>query len=308
MITIDWSGGRIFSAFFAVPFFVLLLWSRAVLDRALEIFQSRYRVSLSVVRYPPGTKDAPEKSRSKKRKLSLPLLGIDVLLVDRKKMLHTRQMRVPWKAFASARMLQCAGKAISARGRSGVHSSVEVGDESVTRATTRVTGTIPQGGRGIAVSQYAELQRIFTAEDILQYGRLIGDLNPIHLRGHGDDNISSDGRSGETMMPAKFKRICNKDGQPEAVVHGMLVASLFSSIFGTLITGSVYRSQRLEFRQPVFAGDTIIARVEVTNVRNMKGRGSLVMCNTSITSGGTDDGCSTTFVDGEAKVWLPGIT
>jgi len=142
----------------------------------------------------------------------------------------------------------------------------------------------------------------------MQYGRLIGDLNPIHLRGHGDDNISSDGRSGETMMPAKFRRICNEDGQPETVVHGMLVASLFSSIFGTLIPGSVYRKQNIEFRQPVFAGDTIIARVDVTDVRNMKGRGSLVMCDTSITSRDADSDHSITFVDGEAKVWLPGIS
>ena len=261
--------------------------------------------SESVCRLSGTRYKAPEKSRSKKRKLSLPLLGIDVLLLGKEKMLHIHACVCHGK---HSPVLACAGKAISARGRSGVHSSAEVGDESVTRAKTQVTGTIPRGGRGIAVSQYAELQRIFTAEDILQYGRLIGDLNPIHLRGHGDDNISSDGRSGETMMPAKFRRICNKDGQPEAVVHGMLVASLFSSIFGTLIPGSVYRKQNLEFRQPVFAGDAIIARVEVTDVRNMKGRGSLVTCNTNMIGTDYGGGHSITFVDGEAKVWLPGIS
>ena len=204
-------------------------------------------------------------------------------------------------------VLAFGGKALSARGRSGVHSSTEVGDD-----TTRITGTIPRGGRGIAVSQYAELRRFFTAEDVLQFEKLIGDLNPIHLRGHGDADISSDGENDTTITTphntvSKFRRIREEDGQPEAIVHGMLVASLFSSIFGTLIPGSVYRSQRLEFRQPVFASDTIVAKVEVTDVRNMKGRGSLVTCDTSITSSDYDGGQLITFVDGEAKVWLPGI-
>jgi acyl dehydratase len=126
------------------------------------------------------------------------------------------------------------------------------------------------------------------------------------LRGHGNADISSDGESDETMMPAKFRRIRKEDGQPEAVVHGMLVASLFSSIFGTLIPGCIYKNQRLEFRQPVFVGDTIIAKVEVTDVRNMKGRGSLVTCDTNIISNVSDSVHSTAFVDGEAKVWLPG--
>ena len=273
----------------------------AVLDLAGSACDFFRVCQLSGTRYKRCTRK--QKRAEAKAELAL---GIDVLLVDREKMLHVHTSKCVCHGKHST-VLACVGKAISARGRSGVHSSAEIGDESVTRATTRVTGTIPRGGRGIAVSQYAELQRIFTAEDVLQYGKLIGDLNPIHLRGHGDDNISSDGRSGETMMPAKFRRICNEDGQPEAVVHGMLVASLFSSIFGTLIPGSVYRKQNLEFRQPVFAGDTIIARVEVTDVRNMKGRGSLVTCDTSITSGDTDGGHSITFVDGEAKVWLPGI-
>mmetsp|Transcript_15358 Transcript_15358/g.44444 ORF Transcript_15358/g.44444 Transcript_15358/m.44444 type:complete len:226 (+) Transcript_15358:80-757(+) len=203
-----------------------------------------------------------------------------------------------------------AGKEIAARRHCSFHSSDKSEHNSTT--STRVTGTIPQGGRGIAVRQYAELTRVFTAEDVLQYGRLIGDLNPLHLRGHGCAGISSAGESDATTMSpqitaSKFIRIRSKDGQPEAVVHGMLVASLFSSIFGTLITGSVYRSQHLEFRQPVFAGDTIIAKVEVTDVRNMKGRGSLVTCDTNITSvDGGSDGLMK-FVEGKANVWLPGI-
>ena len=254
----------------------------SILSLLLDLF------GLSVVRY--CTERPGRCQRSKKRKWIV--LAKMFPVYASKCVYHRKHLAV----------LACGGKALSARGRSGVHSSTEVGDD-----TTRITGTIPRGGRGIAVSQYAELQRVFTAEATLQYGRLIGDLNPIHLRGRGDFGKSSDGESDETIMTSKFRRIRNEDGKSEAVVHGMLVASLFSSIFGTLIPGSVYRSQRLEFRRPVFAGDTIIAKVEVTDVRNMKGRGSLVTCDTNIISNVSDGGRPITFVDGEAKVWLPGM-
>lgn len=168
----------------------------------------------------------------------------------------------------------------------------------------QVTGTIPRGGRGIGVGQYAEMHRAFTAEEIFQYGSLIGDLNPIHLEGHiaddGDGTASSDYAAN---IDSTFIRRRSKDGRPEAIVHGMLVGSLFSSIFGTLIPGSVYRSQRLEFRQPVLANDPIVARVVVSDVRNMKGRGLLVTCDTTIARAEKE---SEKYVEGEAKVWLPG--
>ena len=138
----------------------------------------------------------------------------------------------------------------------------------------------------------------------IQYGSLIGDLNPIHLEGHGavgrDGRDSSD--SAVNIDPNFFRRR-SKDGRPEAIVHGMLVGSLFSSIFGTLIPGSVYRSQRLEFRHAVFANDPIVARVVVLDVRNMKGRGLLVTCDTTIASA---DDKLVKHVEGEATVWLPG--
>ena len=169
----------------------------------------------------------------------------------------------------------------------------------------QVKGTIPRGGRGIAVGQHAEIQRLFTPEEIFQYGSLIGDLNPIHLEGHGavGGNGTASSDSAANIDP-KFIRRRSKDGRPEAIVHGMLVGSLFSSIFGTLIPGSVYRSQRLEFRQPVFANDPVVARVVVSDVRNMKGRGLLVTCDTTV---GSADGKLVRYVEGEAKVWLPGV-
>ena len=192
---------------------------------------------------------------------------------------------------------------IDARCRGFQSAHHKKNEHNCSSTAARVTGTIPRGGQGIAVGKYAEICRVFTAEEIFQYGSLIGDLNPIHLEGHGTDRAGYDTNHAANIDP-KLMRIRSEDGRPEAVVHGMLVGSLFSSIFGTLIPGSVYRSQRLEFRQPVFANDPIVARVEVADVRNMKGRGLLVTCETTIAS--ADENLAK-YVEGEAKVWLPGI-
>lgn len=188
----------------------------------------------------------------------------------------------------------------------GLESRCNKNEHNFSSATRspQVTGTIPRGGRGIAVAQYAEIQRVFTGEEILQYGSLIGDLNLIHLEGHGaGDGDRTAGSDSAANIDPKFMRRRIEDGRPEAIVHGMLIGSLFSSIFGTLIPGSVYRSQRLEFRQPVFANDLIVARVVVSDVRNMKGRGLLVTCDTTIARVEEE---SKKYVEGEAKVWLPG--
>lgn len=206
---------------------------------------------------------------------------------------------------------RCAANAKYAHRATHIPPSVYSRHKSST-APPQITGTIPPGGRGIAVSQFAEIERIFTAEDISRYAALVGDSNPIHRRGHGGGGRAASEDHDEIHVMAadkcavasNFIRLRKEDGQPEAVAHGMLIGSLFSSIFGTLIPGSVYRSQRLEFRQPVFANDPIVARVDVADVRKMKGRGLLVTCDTTIVSAQTS---LTVYVEGEAKVWLPGI-
>ena len=112
------------------------------------------------------------------------------------------------------------------------------------------------------------------------------------------------------------------------MVHGMLTASLFSSVFGTLIPGSVYREQSFTFHSPVYVDECIIGRVNVTNVKDLRRKGLLVTCDTvvykkddvcgllvdssvMIDGGDDDDGdidCidgMTVCVKGEAKVLLP---
>ena len=50
----------------------------------------------------------------------------------------------------------------------------------------------------------------------------------------------------------------------------MLIGSLFSKIIGTQLPGdgSVYISQELEFKRPVFVGEKVKIRVEVIEIKN----------------------------------------
>jgi 3-hydroxybutyryl-CoA dehydratase len=131
-----------------------------------------------------------------------------------------------------------------------------------------------------------QVQRNFTPDDVSNFGILISDNNPIH-------------------QPTT--------GESPQIVHGMLTASIFSSIFGTLIPGSIYRSQTLLFHSPVYADETIIGRVQVTNVKNMKKRGLMVTCNTNVyknydwNDNITDCDDAVTCISGHAIVWLPNI-
>jgi len=78
----------------------------------------------------------------------------------------------------------------------------------------------------------------------------------------------------------------------------MMVGSLFSCIFGTLIPGSVYRSQRLAFRVPVFCNEQVTGRIEVLKARQWRG-GLVLTCDTKAMCKGSE------CITGEATVWLP---
>ncbi len=92
--------------------------------------------------------------------------------------------------------------------------------------------------------------RTITDEDIRAFAELSGDHNPVHL----DDEYAAGTRFGRR------------------VAHGMLAASLVSATLANDLPGrgSVYLGQTLRFVAPVFPGDTVTARVEVTKVREDK--------------------------------------
>ena len=87
--------------------------------------------------------------------------------------------------------------------------------------------------------------RCFTAADVGQFAGLTHDSNPMHT----DPDFAAQGRFGA------------------CVVHGMLVSSLFGAIVGQRFPGAIYVSQTLEFRKPVYVGETVCATIEVQSVR-----------------------------------------
>jgi acyl dehydratase len=100
----------------------------------------------------------------------------------------------------------------------------------------------------LSVGSVLQMERIFTSSDIQAFSMVSQDKNPLHF-------------NTETATNSKFE---------SPVVHGMLVASMFSALVGNSIPGSIYLSQNLKWVHPVYAGDSIIAKVEVLKLRKMR--------------------------------------
>lgn len=95
-----------------------------------------------------------------------------------------------------------------------------------------------------------------TDEMVRSFATLTGDTNPVHL----DEIYAATTRFG--------KRIA----------HGMLAASLISAALANDLPGpgTVYLSQTLQFKAPVYLGDTITAVIEVKSAREDKPIATLI--------------------------------
>ena len=116
-----------------------------------------------------------------------------------------------------------------------------------------------------------------TDEDVVAFAAVSGDDNPVHL-------------------DAEFAATTPFRGR---IAHGMLAASYISAIFGTRLPGPgcIYVSQSLRFKAPVRPGDTVVARVTVTELNAAKKRAKF---NTVCFVG------ETLVLDGEAEIMVPG--
>lgn len=92
----------------------------------------------------------------------------------------------------------------------------------------------------------AEYQRIFSMQDLEDFARLSSDDNPIHT-------------DPQYAAQTSF-------GKP--VVHGVLLLSMFSRIFGNQYPGegSVYLAQSADFLRPAYPGQQILARVVLDEI------------------------------------------
>ena len=104
----------------------------------------------------------------------------------------------------------------------------------------------------LQVGESAQRKVTINIELVETFGKIIGDLNPVHF----DD---------EYAKRTIFKK---------RISHGMLIGSLFSPIFGMELPGegSIYLSQSLRFRRPVYLGDIITAKVTVKAIDLAKER------------------------------------
>ena len=85
-------------------------------------------------------------------------------------------------------------------------------------------------------SKYS-FSRTITNDDVIKYSLLTGDQSPLHV----SEKFAKNSQFGKN------------------VVHGMLTASLFSTLVGMYCPGQngFYLSQTLKFRMPLFYDETV---------------------------------------------------
>jgi 3-hydroxybutyryl-CoA dehydratase len=118
--------------------------------------------------------------------------------------------------------------------------------------------------------------RTVTEADIVAFAGVSGDDNPVHL---------NQDYAATTMFKGR-------------IAHGMLSVGYISAVIGTRLPGpgTIYLNQSLRFKAPVGIGDTVTARVTVTDVDRARKR---VKLSTVCTVG------DKVVIDGEAEVMVP---
>ena len=104
----------------------------------------------------------------------------------------------------------------------------------------------------ITIGMTASYTQTISDADVKAFAGISGDHNPVHL-------------SEEYAKNSRFKN---------RIAHGLLTASFFSAIFGTKLPGEgcVYAGQNLQFKKPVYLGDTVVAKVTVIAIDVLKKR------------------------------------
>lgn len=96
------------------------------------------------------------------------------------------------------------------------------------------------------VGDKSTFSKTISENDIYQFSGITGDFNPMHV----DEEFSKTTRFG--------KRIA----------QGMLTSSFICTVLGMKLpgVGTIHVSQNLEFKRPVFIGDTVTVEVEVLEI------------------------------------------
>jgi len=104
----------------------------------------------------------------------------------------------------------------------------------------------------LSVNQSETFRKTISESDVYLFAGITGDTNPAHI----DEIYANSTKFG--------KRIA----------HGLLVSSFISTVLGTKLPGpgTIYISQSLNFKAPVYIGDTIEAKVTVKEIIKEKNR------------------------------------
>jgi 3-hydroxybutyryl-CoA dehydratase len=127
------------------------------------------------------------------------------------------------------------------------------------------------------IGDTAEFTKTIAESDIYLFAGVTGDLNPAHINEPYAQN---------TFFKTR-------------IAHGMLLAGFISGVIGMKLPGpgSIYIRQELKFLAPARIGDTITARVEVTQMQSEKNR--ITLRTTCVNQE------NTLVLDGEATISPP---
>lgn len=98
------------------------------------------------------------------------------------------------------------------------------------------------------IGKAEQVSKTISETDVYVFAGISGDFNPMHV-----NKVAAEGSS--------FGR---------QIAHGILVGSLLSNVIGMKLPGpgTIYMEQNMKFLKPVYIGDTVTARVEVSEVLN----------------------------------------
>ncbi|HNY65946.1 MAG TPA: MaoC family dehydratase [Deltaproteobacteria bacterium] len=129
----------------------------------------------------------------------------------------------------------------------------------------------------LQVGDFAQFAKTITEADIVLFAGITGDLNPAHI---------NEAYAANTFFKTR-------------IAHGILLAGFISSVIGMQLPGpgTIYIRQELNFTAPARIGDTITARVEVSEINREKNR--IILKTTCINQN------SEMVLDGQALVSPP---
>lgn len=128
----------------------------------------------------------------------------------------------------------------------------------------------------IKIGMSESYSQTISEADVKAYAGISGDRNPVHM----DD---------EYAEKSRYKK---------RIAHGMISSSFFSALFGTKLPGPgcVYVNQSLNFKRPVYIGDTVTAIITVTKIDEIKSRVYFdTVCKVK----------NKIVIDGEAELYIP---